>query len=241
MSATPIPRTLTLVLYGDMDISIIETKPSNRKPIKTLVIDTPKLNRALDFIKEQTQKGFSAYIVCPLIEDEESELTSSTELFDRIKKEYPTIKMALLHGKLKQNEKDEIMKAFISQKIRLLVSTTVIEVGVDVPSANVMMIMDADRFGLSQLHQLRGRVGRSANESYCILVSDSNSAKSQERLKIMRDCGDGFTIANEDLRLRGPGDILGTEQSGVAPIFLSADPKLLELAQNLALKAFKGE
>lgn len=232
MSATPIPRTLSLVLYGDLDISIIKTLPNGRKPIETLVIDSSKLIRALNFIKNNIEKGNQAYIVFPNIED-------ATSFYEEQKNNFSSI--ALLHGQMKAKDKDLIMRKFSSGETKILISTTVIEVGVDVPNAVIMLIMNANHFGLSQLHQLRGRVGRGEHKSYCILHSDSNTQKSNERLLVLKNNRDGFTIANEDLRLRGPGDMLGTNQHGLNDIFFVSKPELIELAQTEALKLLQSD
>lgn len=215
MSATPIPRTLSLIFYGDLDISTITDKPKSRIEIQTNIVPYRKYEDMLQFIKKEVNQGRQAYLVCPKIEeDEEGTVMSVTEVFEEVKSKLPTVKFALLHGKMKDKEKNEIMHDFKNGLYDCLVSTTVIEVGIDVPNATVMVIYNAERFGLSQLHQLRGRVGRSALKSYCFLLSDSTSETAIERLKIMCNYTDGFKIAEYDYEMRGSGDFLGSRQSG---------------------------
>lgn len=212
MSATPIPRTLGLVIYGELDISVINALPSGRKPIKSMLIDSPKRTRAYNFIKEHLALGEQAYIVCPLVEEGETELVSALEYSKNISEnEFNGYKIGVLHGKMKQAQKEEVMNSFLKGEIQILVATTIVEVGVDVPNSTIMLIENAERFGLSTLHQLRGRIGRGNKESFFIMLSDFDS----ERLKIMCDNSDGFKIAEEDLRLRGPGDFLGQRQHGL--------------------------
>lgn len=220
MSATPIPRTLGLIIYGDLDISVIDELPPGRQEIDTLIIDTPKRNRALGFIKRHIKEGRQCYIVCPLVEEGENSpdgVLSAQEYAEKLMchSDFKDISIGILHGKMKSADKEKVMEKFQKNKISLLVSTTVIEVGVDVPNANIMMIENAERFGLSQLHQLRGRVGRGSEKSYCILVSDSNQSYSVKRLETMRRTSNGFEIADEDLKLRGPGDFFGEKQHGL--------------------------
>lgn len=216
MTATPIPRTLSLVIYGDLDVSIIDQLPPGRRPVKTYCIKNRKRKDAYDFIEKSVMEGRQAFIVCPLIENSEYvELNSASETFFEIQKYLENSKVGLLHGKMKKEEKNEIMDAFVRREIDILVSTTVIEVGVDVPNANIMMIENAERFGLAQLHQLRGRIGRGEYTSYCILVNESDSEESVKRMGIMVDSTDGFEIAEKDLEIRGPGQVLGMKQHGL--------------------------
>ena len=216
MSATPIPRTLAIVLYGDLDVSVIKELPAERLPIKNCVVDTSYRPTAFHFIAKQVAQGRQAYVICPMVqESEEIEAENVLDYTERLQKELPeNIVVRALHGKMKAAEKNDRMERFASGEIQVLVSTTVIEVGVNVPNASVMMIEDAERFGLAQLHQLRGRVGRGAHQSYCIFVNGSQDEKSRERLEIMKNSNDGFYIAGEDLKLRGPGDVFGVRQSG---------------------------
>lgn len=215
MSATPIPRTLAIIIYGDLDISIIDELPANRLPIKNCVVDTGYRNTAYSFIKKEVAAGRQAYVICPMVEA--SEMIEGENVIDYtkiLKTAMPQITVEYLHGKMKAKEKNSIMERFAAGEIQVLVSTTVIEVGVNVPNATVMMIENAERFGLAQLHQLRGRVGRGKHQSYCILVNGSDQDASRERLDILNKSNDGFFIASEDLKLRGPGDIFGLRQSG---------------------------
>ncbi len=215
MSATPIPRTLSLVFYGDLDVTTIREKPRARQEISTSVIGKNKYYAMLDWISKETKKGRQAYFVCPQIEgDDEGTVMSVTDLYDDLAKAMPGVKFALLHGKLPDKKKDEIMEDFRAKKYDCLVSTTVIEVGVDVPDATVMVIYNAERFGLSQLHQLRGRVGRGSVKSYCFLIMGNDSEQARERLAVLKDNSDGFAIAESDLKMRGGGDFMGTRQSG---------------------------
>jgi len=217
MSATPIPRTLSLVLYGDLDISVIDELPPNRKKVETYFIGSDKKERLYNFVKKHIEEGRQAYIVCPLVEESEKlELNSAKEYCENIKKSYfKDYNIGLIYGKMKNEEKDKIMEDFKNGHIHIIVSTTVIEVGINVPNATIMLIENAERFGLAQLHQLRGRVGRGSHQSYCILISDSNSESARERLKFMTKTNDGFLIAKKDLELRGSGEILGTKQHGL--------------------------
>lgn len=230
MSATPIPRTLAIILYGDLDISIIDEMPANRLPIKNCVVDTGYREKAYQFIAREIAAGRQAYVICPMVE--ESEMIEAENVLDytkRIRQKLPeTVTVEYLHGKLKGKEKNRIMERFAAGEIQVLVSTTVIEVGVNVPNSTVMMIENAERFGLAQLHQLRGRVGRGKHQSYCIMVNCSDQDGTQERLDILNRSNDGFYIASEDLKLRGPGDIFGLRQSGdlefkLADIFTDAN------------------
>ncbi len=215
MSATPIPRTLAIIIYGDLDISVIDELPANRLPIKNCVVDTGYRKKAYDFIKKEVADGRQAYVICPMVEA--SEMIEAENVVDytaTLKQALPGMSIEYLHGKMKGKEKNSIMERFASGEISVLVSTTVVEVGVNVPNATVMMIENAERFGLAQLHQLRGRVGRGKYQSYCILVNGSDQDGTKERLDILNRSNDGFFIASEDLKLRGPGDIFGIRQSG---------------------------
>ncbi len=216
MSATPIPRTLAIIIYGDMDISVINEVPAKRLPIKNCVVNTSYRPKAYSFIEDQVKKGHQAYVICPLVEEtENSEGENVTDYAARLREALPDeIKVDMLNGKMKSKLKDEVMTRFAKNESQVLVSTTVVEVGVNVPNATVMMIENADRFGLAQLHQLRGRVGRGDAQSYCIFINSSNSKKAQKRLEILNKSNDGFYIASEDLKLRGPGDFFGIRQSG---------------------------
>ena len=239
MSATPIPRTLALILYGDLDISIIDELPPNRKKIETFAVTKRMQERVDNFIKKQVDEGRQAYIVCPLVEEsEDSGLKSVVELTEKYQKEiFPQYRVEYLHGKMRTKEKDEIMLKFKNHEIDILISTTVIEVGVDVPNANIMVIEDAQRFGLAQLHQLRGRVGRGEYQSYCILKYEGNGETIRKRMKVMCDTNDGFVISEKDLELRGSGDFFGTMQHGL-PEFkianLFEDMPILKQAQEAA-------
>ena len=216
MSATPIPRTLAMLVYADMQVSLIREKPADRLPIRNAVVDENYRKNAYKFIYEEIRKGRQAYIICPMVEPNDMlDLENVSDYVQKIRKIFPKeVKIGKLHGKMKPAEKEDIMARFLAREIDLLVSTTVVEVGVDVPNATVMMVENAERFGLAQLHQLRGRVGRSEHQSYCIFVDTQNSEKSKQRLQILAHSNDGFEIAEQDLKLRGPGDIFGVRQSG---------------------------
>ena len=239
MSATPIPRSLAFTVYGDLDISVINEMPIGRQPIKTILIEYSDKNRGYELLESEILKGRQGFIVCPLIEESEKLHTSSAmEVFKRLSNSvFSGYKMELIHGRLNYKEKDEIMNKFSSGKIDILVSTTVIEVGIDVPNASVMLIEGAERFGLAQLHQLRGRVGRGEFESLCILISMSSGGDALERMKVLESVDDGFELAEHDLRLRGPGDFVGTRQSGLSDLKIAdlMDHELINLARNEAL------
>ena len=217
MSATPIPRTLAIILYGDLDISIIDELPAKRLPIKNCVVGTSYRPKAYSFIEKQVQMGRQAYVICPMVEESEGlEAENVTDYARKLQEILPgEIKVEILHGKMKPKEKNRIMEAFASGEIQVLVSTTVVEVGLNVPNATVMMVENAERFGLAQLHQLRGRVGRGEHQSYCIFIQGNNEENTSKRLKILNESNDGFYIAGEDLKLRGPGDLFGIRQSGL--------------------------
>ena len=246
MTATPIPRTLALILYGDLDISIIDELQPNRKKIDTFAVTKTMTERVNNFIKEQVKQGRQAYIVCPLVEEnEELDLKSVEELYEKCKTEiFPEYRVEYIHGKMKAKDKDSIMEKFKNKEIDILISTTVIEVGVDVPNANIMVIENAERFGLAQLHQLRGRVGRGEYKSYCILKYEGKGETVRKRMKVMCDTNDGFIISEKDLELRGSGDFFGTLQHGI-PDFkianLFEDMPILKLAQGVAIKIMEND
>lgn len=246
MTATPIPRTLALILYGDLDISIIDELPPNRKKIETIAVGKQMTDRINNFIKQQVKEGRQAYIVCPLVEEnEEMDLKSVEKLYQTYSAEvFSEYKVEYIHGKMKPKEKDEIMEKFKNKEIDILISTTVIEVGVDVPNANIMVIENAERFGLAQLHQLRGRVGRGEYQSYCILKCEGKSENTRKRMKVMVETNDGFIISEKDLELRGSGDFFGTMQHGL-PEFkianLFEDIEILKIVQSVAMKILEAD
>ena len=216
MSATPIPRTLAIILYGDLHISVLDELPANRLPIKNCVVNTSYRETAYRFIEKEAALGHQIYIICPMVDEGETDelenvVSYTAKLRDKLN---PSVQIASLHGRMKPIEKNRIMEAFASGQIDVLVSTTVIEVGINVPNATVMMVENAERFGLAQLHQLRGRVGRGDAQSYCIFMSGSSKPESMSRLKVLNESNDGFHIASQDLKLRGPGDLFGIRQSG---------------------------
>ena len=241
MTATPIPRTLALILYGDLDISIIDELPPNRKKVETFAVGKNMTDRVNNFIRKQIQEGRQAYIVCPLVEEnEEMDLKSVEKLFETYSKEiFPEYRVEYIHGKMRPKDKDSIMERFKNKEIDILISTTVIEVGVDVPNSNIMVIENAERFGLAQLHQLRGRVGRGEYQSYCILKFEGKSENVRKRMKVMCETNDGFVISEKDLELRGAGDFFGTMQHGL-PEFkianLFEDIETLRMVQSVAMK-----
>ena len=244
MSATPIPRTLGLIIYGDLDISVLDELPKGRKPVNTYAVTGKLRGRALNFVKSKLDEGRQGYIVCPLVEDSEvSEAFAAGSYKANLEREmFRDYRLGLLHGQMNPAEKDQVMQAFKEHEIDLLICTTVVEVGVDVPNAAVIMIENSDRFGLSQLHQLRGRVGRGEHESSCILVTDNLTDETRERLKIISSTNDGFKISEEDLKLRGAGDFFGERQHGLPPLKIAdivSDKKLISQAQRAADEIIK--
>ncbi|MCM1183130.1 MAG: ATP-dependent DNA helicase RecG [Roseburia sp.] len=249
MSATPIPRTLALILYGDLDISVMDELPSNRLPIKNCVVNTDYRKKAYEFIAREVGKGRQAYVICPMVEANEElmgdgpVLENVIEYTETLRKALPdTVRTAYLHGQMRPRDKNGVMEAFAAHDIDVLVSTTVIEVGINVPNATVMMVENAERFGLAQLHQLRGRVGRGEHQSYCIFISTSNQEETMERLQVLNRSNDGFFISSEDMRLRGPGDLFGIRQSGQFRFRLGdiyQDAGLLQDAQRCAADLYK--
>jgi ATP-dependent DNA helicase RecG len=243
MTATPIPRTLGLTLYGDLDVSVIDEMPAGRGAIKTFVRMTDKLPKVFEFIREKISGGRQAYIVYPRVEvvDTDKDIKAVTKEFENVQRALTPFKVGLLHGRIKPVEKEKVMAEFRANKIQALVATSLIEVGVDVPNATVMLIENAEHFGLAQLHQLRGRIGRGAHESFCILISDAQHQEAQARLKILEDTNDGFKIAEADLKLRGPGELLGQQQSGLPNLRfgnLAEDLNLIRQARELVAKSF---
>lgn len=249
MSATPIPRTLALIIYGDLDVSIIDELPPGRKAVDTFHVNESYRERLNRFIRKLTAEGRQVFVVCPKVEESEDEaqnhdLKSAEEHAKTLAAEFPELKVSCIHGKMKPKDKDSIMAAFLARESSILVSTTVIEVGVDVPNASLIIIENAERFGLSQLHQLRGRVGRGEHKSYCILVSDKDNEEVRQRLGVICKTSDGFKISEEDLRMRGPGDFFGSRQHGLPEMHLAdlgADVKLLQEAQSAAEKLLRSD
>jgi ATP-dependent DNA helicase RecG len=238
MTATPIPRTLSLTVYGDLDNSVIDQLPPGRRPVETRYVSPHDRPRAYNFVREQVQHGRQAFVICPLVEESEAiEAKAAVQEHRRLSTEiFPDLSLSLLHGRMKSAEKDDVMRSFRAGESDILVSTSVIEVGIDVPNATVMMIEGADRFGLSQLHQFRGRVGRGADQSYCLLLADDPSDEARERLDIVVSVRDGFKLAEEDLRIRGEGEYYGVRQSGLADFRVArlSDEDLLADARRIA-------
>ncbi|WP_027408171.1 ATP-dependent DNA helicase RecG [Anoxybacteroides tepidamans] len=241
MTATPIPRTLAITAFGEMDVSVIDEMPAGRKKVETYWVKHHMLDRVLHFIEKEVQKGRQAYVICPLIEESEKlDVQNALDVHSMLVHHYRgKYRIGLMHGRLSSEEKDAVMKAFSQNEVQILVSTTVVEVGVNVPNATVMLIYDAERFGLAQLHQLRGRVGRGSEQSYCILLADPKSEIGKERMRIMTETNDGFLLSEKDLQLRGPGDFFGTKQSGMPDFKLGDvvhDYRILEVARNDAAR-----
>lgn len=238
MTATPIPRTLAVILYGDLDVSIIDELPPGRQKIITRAVEEPQRDQCYDFVEKELEKGRQAYIVAPLIDESEVlDVKSAEELYEEMGQRFSGYQVALLHGAMKQQEKDEIMARFYDNEIQVLVSTVVIEVGINVPNATMMVIENAERFGLAQLHQLRGRVGRGSHQSYCVLISKKASDVSKKRAEIMASSQDGFYIAEQDLKLRGPGEIFGTRQHGVPDLLLADLAKHIKILNDVKKEA----
>lgn len=245
MSATPIPRTLGLIIYGDLNISVIDELPAGRQAIRTDLVDSSYHNRIYNFIKKAVDDGHQAYIVCSLVDEGENDLIPAKEYAEHLSNnDFKGYNLGLLHGKMKPKEKDNVMNAFANGDVQILVSTTVVEVGVDVPNATIMLIENADRFGLSQLHQLRGRVGRGSAQSYCILVSDNKGDSAQERLGVVKSTADGFKLADYDLKTRGPGDFFGKRQHGLPKLSIAdmlEDMEILKQCQACAQKLLEAD
>jgi len=243
MTATPIPRTLALTLYGDLDLSVIDQLPPGRQAVKTKWLKPSQRESAYAFVRRQVASGRQAFIICPLIEESEAiQARAATIEYERLSQEvFPELKLGLLHGRMSAADKDKVMRRFHSGELNILVATPVVEVGIDVPNATVMLVEGADRFGLSQLHQFRGRVGRGQEQSYCMLLAENPSQVARERLDIIENVQDGFQLAEEDLKLRGPGEFFGTRQSGLPDLRMAklSDVALLELARSEAIRLFE--
>ncbi|RPJ49921.1 MAG: DNA helicase RecG, partial [Chloroflexi bacterium] len=245
MTATPIPRSLALTVYGDLDVSVMDEMPAGRQPVATFVLPPIERERAYNMVRAQVQQDHQAFIIYPLVEQGESEETlAAVEEHRRLQAEiFPKYRLGLLHGRMKPEDKDQVMKAFRDRQFDILVSTTVVEVGVDIPNATVIVIEGANRFGLAQLHQLRGRVGRGSVQSYCLLIPDKEDAVENERLSVMTETNDGFVLAERDLQQRGPGEFLGTRQAGFSELKLAnlTDVRLIEKARQQAQALFKDD
>ncbi|MDD4465980.1 MAG: helicase-related protein, partial [Dehalococcoidales bacterium] len=245
MTATPIPRTLALTLYGDLDLSVIDELPPGRQIIKTRWLKPEETYKAYNFIRKQVSEGRQAFIICPLVEESDSlQAKAATREYERFRSDiFPGMHIGLIHGRMKAAEKEKIMKDFYAGLIDILVATPVVEVGIDVPNATVIMIESANRFGLSQLHQFRGRVGRGEHQSYCMLLAESITEIGAERLKAIEELHDGFQLAEKDLELRGPGEFFGTRQSGIPDLKMArlSDVGLLELARSEAISLYKSD
>jgi ATP-dependent DNA helicase RecG len=243
MTATPIPRTLTMTVYGDLDVSLLDEKPPGRGKVVTALREGANQKDVTKFVKDQLAAGHQAYLVYPLVEESELiKVESATEAYEKWRKRLGGYQVGLMHGRLAPEEKEEVMRRFREGEIHALVATTVIEVGVDVPNATVMILHHAERFGLAQLHQLRGRIGRGGEKGYCILLTDGKNPEAMDKLRVLEKTGDGFEIAEADLRLRGPGDVLGTRQSGLNDLRFTdflADTALLREARALAERALQ--
>jgi ATP-dependent DNA helicase RecG len=245
MSATPIPRTLALSLYGDLDLSVLDEMPPGREEIKTRWLRSSERERAYSFIRRQIAEGRQAYIIFPLVEESDKiDAKAAVEEYEVLRKEvFPNLKLGLVHGRLKTDEKDAAMRAFYAGETDILVATSVIEVGVDVPNSTVMVVEGANRFGLAQLHQFRGRVGRGAHQSYCILIADDGTMDAEQRLEALEQTNDGFILAEKDLELRGPGEFFGRRQSGLPELHLASllDMDMLTIAQKEAVRLFEAD